>query len=432
MAFKKTDIQLAASRLFGSIAREFLLLGGSRSGKSFIIIYSIIVIALRYPGSRHLVARFRFNHVKNSIWADTLKKVLQLCFPGLEVHWNHTDHVIKFPNGSEIWIAGLDDKERIEKILGMEFLTIFLNEASQISYAAYNMVKTRLAQKVVVEIEGVMVEARRRMFIDENPPSKRHWTYDIFFNNLEPIGRTRLDSNNYAHLKMNPDQNLENIGVDYMEILATLPLSQQKRFKDGDFSDDSLDALWTSLLIGKLRVENPPAMKRICVAIDPAVTSTEGSDETGIMVEGLGYDNHLYILEDLSGKYTPNEWATISVQAYHDFKADVIVGEANNGGDLIEAVVKGVDKYVKYKKVTATRDKRTRAEPVAAVYERGEAHHVGENLLTLETEMTTWAGKKGEASPNRIDALVWGAAELLPLMAKRPASSPRATPVPAQ
>jgi phage terminase large subunit len=121
----------------------------------------MIVIACKFPGSRHLICRFRFNHVKNSIWLDTLKKVLKTCFPLIKPHWNNQDYYITLPNGSEIWIGGLDDKDRSEKILGMEFLTIFVNEASQISYESYTTLLTRLAQK----IEG----ARNFLFIDENP-----------------------------------------------------------------------------------------------------------------------------------------------------------------------------------------------------------------------------------------------------------------------
>ena len=405
--FKKTEIQKRAIKLFNSLAREFLLLGGSRSGKSFIIVYAIIVIACIFPNSRHLIARKHFNQVKNSIWNDTLKKVLKVCFPNLAVAWNNVDYFITLPNGSEVWIAGLDDKDRLEKILGREYLTIFLNEASQLSYDAYTTVKTRLAQR----IEG----AKRIIFIDENPPSKKHWTYKVFIEKKEPEGNTPLQPERYAALKINPDQNLENIGDDYLQILDSLPKSKRTRFRDGEFSDDSAFALWTDRNIASARVDVKPVLKRIVVAIDPAVTSKDTSDETGIVVAGVSMDDQLYVLEDLSGTYTPTEWAKIGVNAYRNWRADRIVGEVNNGGDLIETVIKTVDKNVSYKGVHATRDKLTRAEPVAALYEQGKGRHVGEHA-ELELEMTTWEGKKGEPSPNRIDALVWAAAELLPLM----------------
>lgn len=406
MGFNKTTIQQRAIDLFISGATKFLLYGGSRSGKSFIIIYAIIVIALKFPNSRHLVCRFRFNHVKNSIWLDTLKKVLKICFPNVPVTWNNQDYFITFPNGSELWIGGLDDKERSEKILGMEFLTIFVNEASQISYESYTTLLTRLAQK----IEG----AKNLLFVDENPPSKKHWTYKVFVENIEPETNTSLSYvDQYGHLKMNPADNLENISKDYLELLNSLPERKRKRFLRGEFGDDTEGALWTDDLINGTRVLLAPTLKRIVVSIDPAVTSKDTSDETGICVQGIGHDEHIYLLEDQSGIYTPTEWARIAVSLYTKWKADRIVGEVNNGGDLIETVIRSVSKNVSYKKVHATRDKYTRAEPIAALYEQGKAHLVGEHL-ELELEMTSWEGKKGEPSPNRIDAMVWGATELMP------------------
>lgn len=404
--FKKTTIQERAIDLFISGASRFLLYGGSRSGKSFIIIFTQLIIACRFGGSRHLVCRFRFNHVKNSIWLDTLKKVLKICFPKLQVKWNNIDYFITLPNGSELWIGGLDDKERSEKILGMEFLTIFVNEASQISYEAYTTLLTRLAQK----IEG----AKNLLFVDENPPSKKHWTYKVFVENIEPETNVSLSYvDRYGHLKMNPADNLENISNDYLELLNSLPERKRKRFLRGEFGDDSEGALWTDDLINETRVLLAPTLRRIVVSIDPAVTSKDTSDETGIVVQGIGYDGHIYFLEDQSGIYTPTEWARIAVSLYRKHKADRVIGEVNNGGDLIETVLRTVDRNIPYKSVYATRDKMTRAEPIAAIFEQGKAHLVGEHL-ELELEMTSWEAKKGEKSPNRIDAMVWGAVELIP------------------
>lgn len=384
------------------------------SGKSFIIVFAQIVIACKFPGSRHLVCRFRFNHVKNSIWMDTLKKVLKVCFPQLVVKWNNADYFITLPNGSEIWIGGLDDKERSEKILGMEFLTIFVNEASQISYEAYTTLLTRLAQ----QIDG----ARNLLFIDENPPSKKHWTYKIFFGHVEPETNVSLSYiDQYGHLHMNPADNVQNISKDYMELLESLPARKKKRFLKGEFADETEGALWTDELINGGRLpyssswsleSKAPVYERIVIAIDPAVTSKDTSDETGIVVTAKGYDGHLYVLEDQSDIYTPSDWAKKAVSLYRKYKADRIIGEVNNGGDLIEAVIRQVDDNVSYKSVHATRDKLTRAEPVAALYEQGKAHHIGE-LSELELEMTSWSAKAGEKSPNRIDALVWGATELI-------------------
>lgn len=408
-AFRLTPVQNKAVALFNKKANEFLLVGGSRSGKSFVIIYQQLKLAADHPGSRHLIARYRFNHAKNSIWLDTLKKVIKLCFAHLKITWKNTDYYLQFDNGSQIWLAGLDDKERTEKILGMEFLTVFLNEASQISYEAYTTIKTRLAQKID--------DARPLLFIDANPPSKKHWLYRVFIEHTDPESNTALTPHRYEKLQMNPDQNLANISKDYMDTLNSLPLRKRKRFRDGEFADDSDGALWTDDLINGLRLRRyddgtlPVSLKRIVIAIDPAVSSKDTSDETGIIVAGIGFDNHLYVIDDLSGTYGPTEWAAKAVATYHHYRADRIIGEVNNGGDLIETVLRGIDGRISYRGVHATRDKLTRAEPVAAIYEQGKAHHIGQHL-ELELEMTSWEAQKGERSPNRIDALVWAATEL--------------------
>jgi len=408
--FELTLVQNTAIERFKTLAKEFFLVGGSRSGKTFIIIYQQIQMALANAGSRHLIARFRFNHVKNSVWRDTLRKVLKLCYPDASVTWRNTDYYIEFGNGSQIWLAGLDEKDRTEKILGMEFLTVFLNEASQIPYNTYTTIKTRLAQQ--------MENARPLLFIDANPPSKKHWLYKIFVGYTEPETNTTLNQNRYSMLRMNPDQNLANISSDYLDTLDSLPLRKRLRFRDGEFADDTDGALWTDDLINGLRLQRlpdgtlPVSMKRIVVAVDPAVTSKDTSDETGIIVAGIGFDNHLYVLEDKSGKYSSNEWAAQAIVLYEKFQADRLIGETNNGGDLVETVIRGrKETTISYKGVRATRDKFTRAEPVAALYEQGKAHHIGQ-FLALEIEMTSWDSKKGSKSPNRIDALVWAATEL--------------------
>ena len=415
MGFKKTLIQRLAVKLITGPAKFVMLFGGSRSGKSFILVYIMVVIASKFAGSRQLIARLRFNHIKTTIWSDTLPKVLKICFPELIVVWNNVDYFITLPNGSEIWIAGLDEKTRTEKILGMEFLNIFLNECSQIAYGSVEVVMSRLAQLITyTDANGVERQARNQMFFDENPPNKKHWSYKMFVMFENPEDRTKLDRRKYANMQMNPKDNLKNIARDYMDTLASMSKSKQRRFRDGEFADDSLQAYWTSEQIARNRVHVLPKLKRIVVAIDPAVTSDpKDSDETGIVVRGVDFADHLYLLEDLSGVYTPNQWAQVSVKAYHDWKADKVVAEVNNGGDLVEMAIRTVDKHIPYMKVFATRDKGTRAEPVAAFAERGMDHMYGEHP-EMESEMTTWEGKAGEKSPNRIDANVWGAAALIP------------------
>jgi phage terminase large subunit-like protein len=171
-------------------------------------------------------------------------------------------------------------------------------------------------------------------------------------------------------------------------------------------------ALWKLSLIEALRRREAPEMKRVVVAIDPAVTSTEQSDETGIVVAGLGVDDHGYLLADLSGRFSPNEWALKAVGAYKDFKADRIIGEVNNGGDLIENTLRTINPRIPFRKVHASRGKKTRAEPIAALYEQSRIHHVG-GFGPLEDQLVNWEPLGDDRSPDRLDAMVWAFTDLM-------------------
>jgi phage terminase large subunit-like protein len=179
---------------------------------------------------------------------------------------------------------------------------------------------------------------------------------------------------------------------------------------EGEILDDVPGALWKRALIDALRVQHlPPSMTRIVVAIDPSATSTESADEAGIVVDGIDPAGHGYTIEDLSLRASPTDWARVAIAAYHRHRADRIVAETNNGGEMVEAVIRSIDPSVSYKSVTASRGKQTRAEPISALYEQGRWHHVGTHEL-LEDQMCGWV--PGEKSPDRMDAHVWAATEL--------------------
>ena len=171
-------------------------------------------------------------------------------------------------------------------------------------------------------------------------------------------------------------------------------------------------ALWTSKLIDEARLpeSEEKELKQIIVAIDPAVTNNEDSDETGILVVGKDMNNEYYVLEDVSGKYSPDAWARKAINSYYDWNADRIVAEVNNGGDLVERLLRGMDLNIPYRSVRATRGKLVRAEPVAALYEQRRVHHIG-YFPELESQMCSYIGET-RPSPDRLDALVWGITEL--------------------
>lgn len=170
--------------------------------------------------------------------------------------------------------------------------------------------------------------------------------------------------------------------------------------------DEAPGALWTRENIEANRVSTFPDLARVVVGVDPSATS--GGDEAGIITCGRSGED-FYTLGDDSVQGSPLTWATAAVTAYHKYKADLIVGEGNNGGEMIEAVIHQVDPTVNYRMVHASRGKAVRAEPIAAIAEKGHDHHVG-IYPELEDELCLWV--QGDASPNRLDAKVWAMTEL--------------------
>jgi phage terminase large subunit-like protein len=185
-------------------------------------------------------------------------------------------------------------------------------------------------------------------------------------------------------------------------------------------------ALWTLDGIDAHRVDVVPrTLTRVVVAVDPAVTALDESDETGIVVVALADDGEAYVLEDLSGRHPVSDWTRLAVDAYHRHGASRIVAEVNQGGDLVESTIRAVDRSVAYEAVRASRGKATRAEPVAALYEQGRVHHVGVHV-ELEDQLCSWV--PGLASPDRLDALVWGITWLMPSIGRSPSVSWAAAP----
>ncbi len=184
---------------------------------------------------------------------------------------------------------------------------------------------------------------------------------------------------------------------------------------DGELIEALAGALWRADWIGAQRVMAAPEMQRIVVAVDPPVTAKATSDACGIVVAGIGVDGRGYVLADRSVQgRTPTTWARAAVAAYHDFKADRLVAEVNQGGDLVETVIRQVDGGVAFSQVRATRGKWIRAEPVAALYAQGRVVHVGV-FGELEAEMVAFGtpGRAAARSPDRVDALVWAITELM-------------------
>lgn len=206
-------------------------------------------------------------------------------------------------------------------------------------------------------------------------------------------------------------ENRANLAPAFLEQIVTkyrgTRLGRQELY--AELLDDTPGALWTRALFEPYRAA--PQLQRVVVAIDPATTHGEDADETGIVVAGVGVDGRGYVLADRSCRLSPDGWARRAVAAFEEFKADRIVAEVNNGGDMVEHTIRTVAPRIAYKKVTASRGKRTRAEPVAALYEQRRVSHV-EALDELEDQCVGWTPDSGD-SPDRLDALVWALSDLL-------------------
>lgn len=420
--FKLNAKQQEAQHVLAGDATHIMLFGGSRSGKTFLLTRNVVMRALKAPGSRHAILRFRFNAVKASVVMDTFPKVMAIAFPGVKWDLNKTDWFATLDGGSEIWFGGLDDKERTEKILGMEFCTIYLNESSQIPWGSVGVAVTRLAQLATQVIQGRDKQPLKpRMYYDCNPPSKVHWSYMQFIEKRDPESKRPIAKpQDYAWFQINPMDNAENLSAGYLETLQNLSPRLQKRFLKGEFADANPNALFHDETIDKWRVTDGviPDMVRIVVAVDPSGSDDKDNadnDAIGIIVAGIGTDGNAYLLEDCTVKAGPATWGKIATDAFDRHAADIVVGEQNYGGAMVHHVIKTSRARTPYKQVNASRGKVVRAEPFSALYEQGKVRHVGE-FRDLEDELVAFStfGYMGESSPNRADALIWALTELFP------------------
>lgn len=421
--FELTDKQKQQVRKAASAARHVLAYGGSRSGKTFGFCYCVANRALMAPGSRHLICRLQNIDVRQAVLMDTWPNMMRKAFPGVDYQINKSDQYVSFDTGkepSEVWMLGLDDKERVDKILGKEYATIYPNESSQIPYETILVLRTRLAQ-AARKLDGR--ELALKMYYDLNPTSRSHWSYQEFILGINPANQQPLPEGSRAFIQMNPEEN-KHLPAAYLEELANLPERQRQRFRDGVYLSEVPGTLWPLERLDQTRVAEAPEIHRVVVAVDPSGSDGTGGDSQGILAVGKGVDGHAYVLEDASCRMGPAGWARRAVDLYHKLGADMIVAEANYGGAMVEYTIKTVDDKVPVKLVKASRGKHVRAEPVAALYEArvdagrervpARAHHVG-RFPALEEQLTSFTtqGYQGSGSPDRADALVWALTELM-------------------
>ncbi len=227
-----------------------------------------------------------------------------------------------------------------------------------------------------------------------------------------PLLRALLKRDDVVVTRGKTSDNAANLAPTFLQTIVSryegTRLGRQEL--DAEILDDVVGALWSRSLLEQTRRSAAPPMTRIVVAIDPSVSSSEGADECGLIVAGLGVDGHGYVLHDASGVMSPIEWARKAVGLSKHWSADRIVAEANQGGALVENQIRAIDHTVSFKSVHASRGKITRAEPIAALFEQGRAHLVG-TFPQLEDQLCTFSAGSSD-SPDRLDAMVWAMTEL--------------------
>jgi PBSX family phage terminase large subunit len=401
MSFNRTEKQAEAIELLSTDATNCALFGGSGSGKTFVALYALCVRALRVK-STHCIIRSTQRDCRQKIAMDMFPCVLNACFPGVfqKDDMNRTDWFYVFPNGSRIWFYGIDG-DGIDKILGPSYATYLFEECSELDWPLVQKALTRLRQKT---------DLRVKAYYTFNPPQKSHWTYRVFIEEMDPVENAPLrNPANYCHLLMNPHDNLENLDDNYLQLLEGLSKRERDRFLWGKFGEPDQGNLFHPDWIYHNRIDKkdmPREFERVAIGVDPAVSTKRTSDSTGIVCVGL-YEGEAYILEDASGIYTPKQWADKVNMLYEKWQADVVVAERNHGGDLVKENITRNHPHIYVSEVVATRGKYTRAEPIAALYERGLVHHTG-NFEELCNEMIEFnPDAKNQKSPDRLDSVVW-------------------------
>ena len=372
----------------------WLILAGRGWGKTRTGASDIVLYALKNPNSRCAVI------------APTTGDLRRVCFEGVSgvisiiptecykensfKSYNKSTSEIELFNGSKIIGFSASEPDRLR---GSQYHRAWCDELASWRYPeAYDQLifGLRLGKKpqVVITTTPRPTQIITKLFERKNK--------DVFVTQ----GSTFENEDNLA----------ESALEQFKERYEGTRLGRQELY--AEILEDIEGALWTHFQLDKCRIkpEKTPEQRRIVIAVDPAVTSNINSDETGIIIAGIDENDKYFILDDKSGKFSPDRWARLVIEEYYRYNANLIVAETNNGGDLVERLLRTVDKNVPYKSVTATKGKMLRAEPISALYEQNKVFHT-KLFPELEEQMCSFTGDKAK-SPDRLDALVWALTEL--------------------
>ena len=370
----------------------WLILAGRGWGKTRTGAMDTLLYALRYPEVQVAVVTPTFGDIRRVAFGGVsgiLKNLPQECLmEGRGRGYNASASEITLYNGSKIMGFSATEPDRLR---GPQFHRAWCDELAAWFYPEtfdQLMFGLRLGQnpQCVITTTPKPTPLIRNLMKRTNSVITRGSTFENEAN-LAPAALEQLK------------EKYENTRLGRQELYA-------------EVLDDLEGALWNYTNLDETRVskEQVPELERIIIGVDPAVTNNEGSDETGILVAGKAQNQRYYVLEDVSGKMSPDGWCRLAIDMYYKYQADRIVAEVNNGGDLVERLIRTIDSDVAYTPVTAARGKMVRAEPIAALYEQKKVSHVG-MFNELEEQLCSYT-TGSRKSPDRLDALVWALTEL--------------------
>ena len=364
-----------------------LFLAGRGWGKTLTGAWDIVKYALCYPNVLCGVVAPTYSDLKRVCFAGE-SGLLGIIDKGLlsDSGYNKSANEIEFYNGSRIIGFPAIEPDRLR---GVQFHRVWCDELASWRYRE--------------TFDNLMMALR----LGENPKCVITTTPRP----TEIIKELAIRSDTKV-IKGSTFENVDNLAPSAIKMLKEryegTRIGRQELY--AEILEDVEGALFNSSNIEQNRVDVLPQMQRIVVSIDPAVTSKSSSDETGIIVAGRGIDNHYYILDDKSGIFSPDVWIKRAIELFYKYEADRIVCEVNNGGDLIEKLLRIQDANVPYTSVRATRGKILRAEPVSSLYERNLVHH-HKYFKELEEQMCSYTADTIK-SPDRLDALVYSLTNL--------------------
>lgn len=372
--------------------------GGRGSGKSTFAAQAVVTQCLFRPGLRVVCVRETQNSLKESVYQLIVDQINKL---GVASAFNVQSSRIITPGNGLIIFAGMQDHtaESIKSLEGFDIA--WCEEAQTMSSRSLEILRPTI-RKIGSELWFTWNPRNASDPVDqllrcEQPPkdavvikanyNDNPWLPDVL--NEERLYDQKFKSDRYGHIWL------------------------------GEYEPTAVGAIWSRQILHESRRHNMPDMERILVAVDPSVTAGENADENGIIVVGKGADGRGYVLDDVSLKGTPAQWAQRAIAVYDQYQADAIVAEVNQGGLMVKNTIMAVRPNVRVIEVRASKGKHVRAEPISALYNLGRISHVG-TFPDLEAQMCkmTAAGYDGEGSPDRVDALVWGFSQLFEQLAK--------------